>query len=274
MADLKIQHNPWSTQITHPDQFTASDQWQWHQGTEVLFNKKKNWSGASSNNFTTNGITWYRQGAAGNPRGSQKTLWTSTGFTSSMYNAKNYNQVFFFGSSVDDAFFTDDKYTYKESSKSSFVRNVIGFASKTDIGGSFSDAFGSAQARLEKIAFFYMHPTTRVRSSYQLKDKLGGSVNLNASLGTRNKEWFTYRVDTSAVTSITDNKLLFMGIGMQFYHGSKPTTHTTENCISQFRIITGTSAYPGNYTQASTLYCIPQVHAYSERSNPQCYSVP
>ena len=274
MTDLKIQHNPWSTKITHPDQFTASDQWQWHEGTEVLFNKKKNWSGASSNNFTTNGITWYRQGAAGSDRGSQRDLWTSTGFTSSMLNAKNYNQVHFFGSSVDDDDFTNDTYTYKETSQSSFVRNVIGFASKTDIAGSFSDGGGSAQARLEKIVFFYMHPTTRVRSSYQLKDKVGGSKNLDSSFGNKNVEWFSYRVDTNAVSTINNDKLRFMGIGMQFYHGSKTQAHTTENRISQFRIITGTSPYPGNYTQTTTLYCLPQVHSWMNRNDPHCYSVP
>ena len=274
MTDLKIQHNPWSTGITHPDQFTSSTQWQWHEGTEVIYNKVKNWSSASSSSFSTNGITWYRQGAGGSPRGSQKDLWKSTGFTSSMLNAKNYNQVIFFGSQVDDSNFTKDSFTYSETSQSSFVHNVIGFASKTDIAGSFSNGGGSAQARLEKIAFFYMHPTTRVRSSYLLDYKLGGSKNLNSSFSNTNSEWFSYRVDSNKVTTINNSGLLFMGIGMQFYHGSKTNTHTSENRISQFRIITGSSPYPGNYTQTTTLYCIPQVHSWNKRNDDHCYSVP
>ena len=277
MADLKIQHNPWSTVITHPDQFTKSDQFQWHTGTQTIYNKVKGWGSASSDNFSTNGITWHRQGTGGNTEGDQKSLWLSDGFVSQMQNGKNYNQIYFFGSQVDDSNFTNDAFTYSVTSKSSFIQDVIGFAAQTDIAGSFSDEGGDAQARLEKLAFFYMNPTTRARSTYLVDFKLGGTISMNSkftkAMG-RNKQWFSYRVDSGHVTTINNNKLAFMGIGMQFFHGSKVQSHTSANRISNFRLITGTSPYPGNYTQASYLYCIPQPHAYNERSNPQCFSVP
>ena len=277
MSYLKIQHNPWSTQITHPDQFTATNQYQWHEGTQTIYNKVKGWAGESNNIFSTNGIKWYRQAAGGTIEGDQKRLWLPDGFISYMQNGKNYNQIYFFGSQVDDINFTNDSFTYSTTSKSSFVQDVIGFAAQTDIAGSFSDEGGDAQARLEKIAFFYMDPSTRVRSTYLVDYKLGGSTSLDSkftkSMG-RNKQWFSYRVDSSHVTTINNKKLAFMGIGMQFYHGSKTQSHTSGNRISNFRILTGTSPYPGNYTQATTLYCFPQPHSWNDRSNPQCFSVP
>ena len=42
MADLKIQTTPWATAISHKDQFTASNQFQWHEGTHPIFNKMYN----------------------------------------------------------------------------------------------------------------------------------------------------------------------------------------------------------------------------------------
>ena len=277
MTTKGVQHVPWATMITHPDQFTATNQYQWHEGTEVIDGRAKNWGGASSSTFTTNGISWYRQGVSGGSNGTGPDLWTSTGFTSSMQNGKNYNQVWFFGSQVDSGSFTNDTFTYANTCKSSFVQNVIGFSSQTDIAGSFSDEGGDAQARLEKIVFFYMNPTNRSRSTFELTKKLNGTISINSkftkAMG-RNKQWFGYRVHENHISTINNNKLLFMGIGMQFFHGSKVQSHTSANRISNFRIITGTSTTLKNYTETDRLYCFPRVHQWDNLTGSQSYTLP
>ena len=277
MTTKGVQTIPWNIKISAQDQLTSTSKFQWHVGTKILYNNVKSWGTVSSSNFTTNGITWHRQGVGSTLEGDGDSLWTSTGIISSMQNGKDYNQVYFFGSYVDNSGFTNDSYTYPTSANSSFAQDIIGFAAETDIAGSFSDEGGDAQARLEKICFFYMHPDTRVRHTYQVSSKLHGSISLGTKfikpMG-RNKQWFCYRLSSSNIDTVHSNKLLFMGIGMQFVHGSKASSHTSANRISNFRVIHGQNTSLNDYDAAHFLYVVPRPHQWSQRSDPQVYTVP
>lgn len=271
MTDLAIRTVPWSTKITSKSNFTDTN-WGWHIGTNIIRDKHTNIGSASSTNFSTNGITWHRQ-SVGEAYGSCQGMFTDDGFTSHILNAKNYNSVHFFGTYTNSDSFRNDTFTYPTDSNSCFVRNVIGFAVITELAGSFSDGGGDAQGYLEKLCFFYMHPDTRVRHTYQCKEKIAGDVNMNSKLSNKDEHWFSYRLNDSDMAQVTDNKLLLMGIGLQFFHGSKTKTHTSENKLKQFRPLVSTTGGWNNPGNHSILYCLPNVHKYSERNDPQTYDL-
>ena len=276
MADLKIQTTPWATAVTHKDQFTANNQFQWHEGTEVIFDKSHNWSAAASTTFTTNGVSWYRQGVGNSHDGSCQGMFEAGGYTSKMDNGRNYDQVVFFGSRVDSASFTNDTFTYPSDVNGSFLRNVSGFAALTDIADSYSDGGGGAQAYVKKVAFFYMNQN-RTRKTFELTEKMYGDKNIGQAFTKedgRNKKWFCYRLSSADITTVANEKLMFTGIGISFFHSYKTVSHRSQNRVSQMRILTSTSPNFGNYTTTSVLQCIPQVHTFAYHDDPQCYSVP
>lgn len=275
MTDKVIRTIPWSTKIESKSNFTDNG-WGWTQGTNVIFNKVENLGSKSSTNFTTNGITWHRQ-AKGQSSGSCQSLFESGGFEAwESTGSSSYNAVFFFGSRVDHAGFENDSYTYDTGSSSAFVKNAIGFAAITEIGRSYSDSGGNAQGRLEKICFFYMHPTSRVRHTYQLGTKISGDQNLNSDFPNKNQKWFSYRLNDSDMSTVKSNGLLFMGFGLQFYldHKRDAAKHDSANKLSQMRIICAEeSSYLRAAKQHQLLYCIPATHQVAERNSPHSYTL-
>jgi hypothetical protein len=268
MADLKIRTVPWKTKISHVDQFTAADQWQWHQGTNPLYNKFHSYGDKSSSNFTTDGIEWHRQGEdLSGQEGDCQSLFEQDGFHSQMYNGNNYNQVFFFGSRVDDSGFTNNTFTYPSTTNSSFLRNVVGFACENNSRGSYSDGSGGAKAYLEKVAFFYMHPETRKRSSVLVNTKLAGNINMNQLYPNDGYYWYSYTVSSTSTKLIKDNELLFTGMGFQLYHSHKTAKHTSRCNIYNFRILCNDSTSWVTYPSTNLLYLIPNVHSYSSTTD-------
>ena len=275
MADLKIQTTPWATAISHKDQFTASNQFQWHEGTQVIFNKSYNVSKDVNGTFKTNGISWYNQGVGNDHDGTCKTLFEATGYTSKMDNGRNYDQNVFFGSFVDQKDFKNDSYTYPSNVSSSFLRNVVGFAALTDIANSFSDGGAGAQAWVRKICFFYMN-TYRTRKTFELKEKLYGDKNLNqqfTSSDGRNKKWFCYRLSSTDITTVTNEKLMLTGIGVHFFHSYKTVSHRSQQRLSQFRVLTASGPNFNTYPSTTILTCIPNVHEWGSHYEPQSYNV-
>lgn len=264
MADLKIRTVPWRTKISHVDQFTKDNQWQWHQGTNPLYNKFHSYGDKSSTNFTTDGIEWHRQNQdLSEQSGNCQSLFEQDGFHSQMYNGSDYNQVFFFGSRVDDSGFTNNTFTYPTNTNSSFLRNVVGFACENNARGSYSDGVGGAKAYIEKVAFFYMHPETRKRSSILVNTKLDGNINMNKLYPDDGYYWYSYTVSSNGVKTIKDNELLFTGMGIQLFHSHKTAKHTSRVNIYNFRILVNDSTTWVTYPSTNLLYCIPNVHAYN-----------
>ena len=268
MSDLVVRTIPWSTKVESMSDFTDTG-WGWTSGTNVIFNKHYNIGAQSSSNFSTNGITWYRQGV-GEYEGNCNEMFTSDGFESFLDNGKAYNAVHFFGSRVDSSSFTDDDYTYDTNASSSFVKNAIGFASITETARSYSDS-GNAQARLEKICFFYMDPANRKRHTYQLTEKIAGNKNINSDFSDKSQKWFSYRLKDSDISTVTTSGLELMGIGLQFFHDYKRTaaSHLSANKLSQMRIICAeNSSYLRSSKTHQLLYCIPTTHLVSEKTSP------
>ena len=275
MTDKVVRTIPWSTKIESMSNFTDNG-WGWTQGTNVILNKVENLGSKSSTNFTTNGITWHRQ-SKGQSSGTCQSLFESGGFEAyESTGSSSYNAVFFFGSRVDHSSFTNDSYTYDTGSVSAFVKNAIGFASITEIGRSYSDSGGNAQGRLEKICFFYMHPTSRVRHTYQLKTKIAGNKNLNSSFGDKSQKWFSYRLNDTDISTVRTNGLLLMGMGLQFYldHKRDAAKHDSANKLSQMRIICAEDAsYLRTAKAHQLLYCIPDTHKVEDRDSPHSYTL-
>lgn len=274
MSDLVVRTIPWSTKVEDMSDFTDTG-WGWTSGTNPIFAKHHNIGAQSSSNFSTNGITWHRQGV-GQSAGSCNQLFTSDGFESYLDNGKAYNAVHFFGSRVDSSSFTNDSYTYDTNASSAFVKNAIGFAAITEIARSYSDSGGNAQARLEKICFFYMNPSSRARSTFQLTEKIAGNKNINSDFSSKSQKWFSYRLKDTDISTVRSNGLELMGIGMQFFHDYKRTvaSHLSANKISQMRIICAEQS--SNLLSSKShrlLYCIPSTHLVSEKSSPHSFTL-
>ena len=273
MSDLVVRTIPWSTKIEDMSHFTDTA-WGWTSGTNAIINKHYNVGAQGSDNFTTNGITWHRQGV-GQSEGNCDKMFTADGFESYLDNGRAYNAVHFFGSRVDTSAFRNDTYTYDTGSSSAFVKNAIGFASITETARSYSDS-GNAQARLEKICFFYMHPTNRTRHTYQLTEKIAGNKNLNSDFSDKSQKWFSYRLKDSDISTVRSNGLELMGIGLQFFHDYKRVvqSHLSANKISQMRIICAEqSSYLRTAKTHQLLYCIPATHQVAEKSSPHSFTL-
>ena len=263
MADLKIRHVPWKTKITHKDQFTSSTQFQWHVGTNPIYDKFHSYGDQSSTNFFTNGIEWHRQNKdLSGQEGTCQSLFEEDGFHSQMYNGDDYNQVFFFGSRVDDSGFTNNEYTYPVQVNSSFLKNVVGFACQNDSKGSYSDGGGGAQAYLEKVCFFYMDQN-RERRTLRVNTKIAGNTNMNSKYPNDGSYWYCYSLSSSDITKVNNYDYLFTGMGFQLFHSHKTAKHTSRVNIKNFRILCSDSNNWVTYDNTSLLYLMPNVHAYN-----------
>ena len=152
---------------------------------------------------------------------------------------------------------------------------MVGFAALTDIANSFSDGGAGAQAWVRKICFFYMN-TYRTRKTFELKEKLYGDKNLNqqfTSSDGRNKKWFCYRLSSTDITTVTNEKLMLTGIGVHFFHSYKTVSHRSQQRLSQFRVLTASGPTFNTYPSTTILTCIPNVHEWGTHNNPQSYNV-
>ena len=274
MTDKIVRTIPWSTKIESHSDFTDNG-WGWTVGTNVILDRHEDIGAQSSSDFTTNGITWYRQGV-GQSSGSCQSMFESGGFESYLDNGKDYNAVHFFGTYVSTDNFRNDTFTYPTDASSAFVKNAIGFGCITDIGRSFSDSGGGAQAKLQKVCFFYMHPTSRVRHTYQLDQKIGGNTSLGSDFSNSNQYWFSYRLSDTNISTVRTQGLQLMGMGLQFFHGHKSVagSRVSANKIRQMRVLVAEySSYLRTAKTHQLLYCIPDIHKVSERSNPHSFTL-
>lgn len=236
MSHLKVRGVPWMTYpASNLDYQTDGAFPGWFAGQEVLLNK----SYTSKNNPTMDGIKWW--GTVDSNAGDMKPrdVFGTAGSTTGLQNGKRYNTCFFLGSYVDNSSFQNNEYTYPTAATGSMMRNVIGFGCQTDCKGSHSDKGGDAQAYLEKVGLFYAHPTTRKRYTFLASYKLAGNLSLNQHHPDLGQYHYAYRIPGDKLPLVNSNKLIFMGMALQFVHDYKAAAHTSRCTIKNMRILVG-----------------------------------
>ena len=236
MAHLKVRGVPWMTYPASNSDYTTDGAFPgWFAGQEVLLNK----SFCSKNEPTMDGITWWGKIDSTDGDFKPRDVFGTSGSTTALQNGKRYNTCYFLGSYVDNASFQNNEYTYPTGATSSMMRNVIGFACQNDCGGSFSDSGGDAQAYLEKVGLFYAHPTTRKRYTFLANHKVGGNHSLNSKYSNQSQYHYAYRIASDKLPLVNSNKLIFMGMALQFVHSARPSSHTSRCTIKNMRILVG-----------------------------------
>ena len=156
-----------------------------------------------------------------------------------MNNKLRYNTCAFIGAYTNNDNFYQNTYTYPSDARSSMVRNAIGFACKSNIVGSHSDKGGDSQAVIEKVGLVYAHPMTFKRYIFIANQKVAGSINLNQQYGNHSTKYYTYRISSSNIAFVKDQKLVLMGMGFQTVHTGKSMSRDSRINVSNMRIIVG-----------------------------------
>ncbi len=210
----------------------------WHPGQYPFENVYKWYNFGGSKTF--NGVTWWGNILPNNQDNFKvQDLFGSTGGFTVLNNSKRYNTCAFIGADVRYTDFTENSFKYKESSRTSGVRNVMGFSCQNTCAGSFSDKGGDAQAFLEKVGLFYADRMSGNRYTYIADQKVAGSHSLNSSYSDQGTKWYTYRLSDADVEKVHTNKYLLMGMGFQFVHTGKAASHTSTCKLTDMRIIVG-----------------------------------
>lgn len=240
MADAKVRAIPWMQKIESYNGHHNGDFLGWHNGQTLLYNssEKKNFGSTSSGHKLEN-IEWWADDTSLAGNWTTSNLFGSNGVASELRNGKKHNTCFFIGTQTTTSSFYNNIYTYPMSSKSSMVRNAIGFSCQNTCRGSYSDGGGNAQAWLEKVGLFYAHPDTGKRHIYMANNKVSGNHNLNLKYPNNNDYYYCYRLSSSNITTVKDQKLVLMGMGFQFVHDYKSAPHTSMCSLKNLRIIAG-----------------------------------
>ena len=244
MTSKKIRGVPWMTKIDSDNQFSDGGFPGWHPGQAVFTETWKRAPWANDGGRVLEGETWWQNTSAAGLDFTPSKLFStgapnSTGAFSSMNNKLRYNTCAFIGAYTNNDNFYQNTYTYPSDARSSMVRNAIGFACKSNIVGSHSTDNGSAQAVIEKVGLVYAHPMTFKRYIFIAKDKVAGSHNLNQLYPNHSTKYYTYRISSSNITFVKDQKLVLMGMGFQTVHSGKSMSRDSRINVSNMRIIVG-----------------------------------
>jgi len=232
MSHLKLRGVPWSIYPGLDEHYSAGGFKGWHPNQEVISNKSTVLYEAK----TMDGITWWGDTGSVDGQMEPENVFGTAGSATSMVNGKRHNTVFFLGTYTDHANFTNSEFTYPSDARSSMMRNVAGFGCRNSCTGSHSDSGGNAQAFLEKVGLFYAHPTTRKRSTFTAYEKVSGSHSLNSHYPNKNWYHYAYRLSSTSIRTIRDQKLVFMGMALQFVHDCKASKHTSRCSIKDMRV--------------------------------------
>lgn len=239
----RIRGVPWMTKIDSGYQFSDGLYPGWHPGQAIFTEtwKRGPWSNGSRQ---IEGENWWQNTTAGSVNFAPSKVFNSgtpnsNGAYSSMNNKLRYNTCAFLGAYTNNDSFYNNTFTYPSDARSSMVRNAIGFSCQSNIIGSYSDAGGSSQAVIEKVGLVYADPITRKRYIYIANEKVAGSINLNSLYGNHNTYYYTYRISSSDISTVKEQKLVLMGMGFQTVHSGKSMSRDSRINISNMRIIVG-----------------------------------
>ena len=244
MTTKKIRGVPWMTKIDNFNQFSGGAFPGWHPGQAVFTETWKRAPWSNSTGRVIENETWWQNTTAGGMDFTPSKLFGTTlphqgGAYSSMNNKLRYNTCAFIGAYTNNDNFYQNTYTYPSDARSSMVRNAIGFSCQNNIAGSHSDNGGDAQAVIEKVGLVYAHPLTLKRFIFIAKDKVAGSQNLNSKYSNLSNYYYTYRISSSNIQYVKDNKLVLMGMGFQTVHTGKSMSRDSRINLSNMRIIIG-----------------------------------
>lgn len=244
MATKKIRGVPWMTKIDSDYQFSDGLYPGWHPGQAVFTEtwQRAPWSNDSGQKIENE--TWWQNTKAGTVNFTPSKLFGTTlphqgGAYSAMNNKLRYNTSVFIGAYTNNDNFYNNTFTYPSDSRSSMIRNAIGFSCQSNIAGSHSDNGGDAQAWIEKVGLFYAHPLTFKRYMFIADEKVAGSQNLNSKYGNLSLKYYTYRISSSGITYVRDERLVLMGMGFQTVHTGKSMSRDSRINVSNMRIIVG-----------------------------------
>ena len=240
----KIRGCPWMTKIDSIYQFSDGLYPGWHPGQAIFPNTwgRARWSNGSHKIEDEN---WWQNTLVGDMDFSPGKLFStgynpeSNGAFSRMNNKLRYNTTAFVGAYTNSSDFENNTFTYPSDSRSSFLRDAIGFACISNIKGSHSDSGGSSQAIMEKVALFYAHPTTRKRYMHICETKVTGTINKNSLYPNHSNYYYMYRISDAGISDVKDNKLVLMGMGFQTVHDGKSMSRDSQINLNNMRILIG-----------------------------------
>ena len=249
MSEKKVRGIPWMTKISSWYQFSDGLYPGWHPGQRVLNTESRNtWN--SSGYVTIEGTKWWGDRDSNMGKWNVENLFNTTGVSTRLNNGTRHNTLHFVGGFTENTSWLNDSAYYFTSSESSMVRNAIGFSVQSNCAGSHSDGGGSSQAFLEKVGLFYAHPETRKRYGFVADQKVSGDHSLNQSYPDHSDKYYTYRISSSDINFVHDNKLVLMSMGFQFVHTAKSMARDSKCNLFNLRIMVGdgTGLVDNNYT--------------------------
>ncbi len=238
MSDRKVRGIPWMTKIDSWYQFSDGLYPGWSPGQSVIHNTAKGYS--DGNGYVTiEGVKWWGDRLSTAPDWNVNHLFGTTGVSVKLYNGTRHNTLVFIGANTDSASWLTNSNYYFGTHQSSMIRDAIGFSVQSNCKGSHSTDGGSSQAYLEKVGMFYAAPN-RKRYGFIANQKVAGDFNLNSKYpDNRNDKFYTYRISSSDINYVNDNKLILMGMGFQFVHEAKTMTRDSQCNLFNLRILVG-----------------------------------
>ena len=239
MADWGITGIPWMQKITEARLTTPGEYFGWHDNQNM---HQRSIMGRISSDKTLSGEKFYSQQSGSGSNGSDSNnLWNGTGCNTTLQNGRNYNTCMFFGAGTDtSAFFDNNDYNYSANAVCSRALSVIGFGARWTCSGSFSDAGGDAQAYPEKVCLFYADPNnTFKRVVINANQKKSGNYTLGNKFSNNNTYYNSYLIPTDKINTVNTGNYIYMGMGIQFFHGSKASSHTSNCRMKNVRLICG-----------------------------------
>ena len=240
MSDWGIAGIPWMQKIDQESLLTGtSTYYGWHASQNM---HERSIMGRISSTKTLSGITFYSgNNGQGSSAADSNKLWTGDGCQTWMDNGKNYNTCMFFGAKTNTSeFFDSDTYYYPTNSVCSRALCVIGFGARWDCKGSHSNSGGDAQAYPEKVGLFYADPSNYFKRVCILADnKVAGNYTLNNKFGNDSTKWNSYRVSSANINTIKDKNYIYMGMGIQFFHGHKGMSRNSSCHVRNVRLMCG-----------------------------------
>lgn len=237
MSIQSVRACPWMTYPNSSSAFTGGGYPGWHPGQNPLNNKS--YAHTFTNKITLDGVDWWGGASPTRLDKPENFFRTDKSFQSSIQNNSRQNVLILVGSSVDLTSFTNPSFTYSDTAAGSRARNIIGFGCQNSCGGSYSDKGGNSQAYLEKVGFFYADPVTYRRSNYVASVKVSGNHNINQLYPDQSYYYYSYRLSDSDIAKVKDQKLLCMGMALQYVHDARTSTHTSACLIKNMRWIAG-----------------------------------
>ena len=239
-SDWGVTGIPWMQKIDSESILTTDGSYYgWHANQNM---HQRSIMGRISSDKTLSGEKFYAQlSGSGSSGASSNNLWNSTGCITTLQNGRNYNTCMFFGAATDtDAFFDNNEFYYSANNVCSRALSVIGWGARWTCSGSFSDSGGDAQAYPEKVCLFYADPNDRFkRVVINANQKKAGNYTLGNKFSNKSNYYNSYLIPTDKIGTVNTGNYIYMGMGIQFFHGHKAQSHTSSCTMKNVRLICG-----------------------------------